>query len=84
MRLLPDTAPELNVADDPVARWKIKFCDRITGGPTIISAVLLTVINWMRLGLDAQAAINAPRFHHQWMPDRILMEQQFPASLEQG
>ena len=43
------------------------------GGPTIISATMLTVLNWMRLGMDAQAAINAPRFHHQWMPDVLLM-----------
>jgi len=63
---------------------RLSFVTGSPGGPTIISAVLLTVINWMRLGMDAQAAINAPRFHHQWMPDRILMEQQFPASLEQG
>ena len=63
---------------------KLSFVTGSPGGPTIISAVLLTVINWMRLGMDAQAAINAPRFHHQWMPDRVFMEQQFPASLEQG
>jgi gamma-glutamyltranspeptidase/glutathione hydrolase len=63
---------------------KLSFVTGSPGGPTIISAVLLTVINWMRLGMDAQAAINAPRFHHQWMPDRVLMEQQFPASMEQG
>jgi gamma-glutamyltranspeptidase / glutathione hydrolase len=63
---------------------QLSFVTGSPGGPTIISAVLLTVINWMRLGMDAQAAINAPRFHHQWIPDRILMEQQFPASIEQG
>jgi len=63
---------------------KLSFVTGSPGGPTIISAVLLTVINWMRLGMDAQAAINAPRFHHQWIPDRILMEQQFPAAIEQG
>src|SRR5437879_10021150 len=63
---------------------KLSFLTGSPGGPTIISAVLLTVINWMRLGLDAQAAINAPRFQHQWPPDRLLMEQQFPAPLEQG
>jgi gamma-glutamyltranspeptidase/glutathione hydrolase len=63
---------------------KLSFVTGSPGGPTIISAVLLTVINWMRLAMDAQAAINAPRFHHQWMPDRVFMEQQFPASLEQG
>jgi gamma-glutamyltranspeptidase / glutathione hydrolase len=62
---------------------KLSFVTGSPGGPTIISAVLLTVINWMRLGMDAQAAINAPRFHHQWLPDRLVMEQQFPASFEQ-
>jgi gamma-glutamyltranspeptidase/glutathione hydrolase len=63
---------------------KLSFVTGSPGGPTIISAVLLTVINWMRLGLNAQAAINAPRFHHQWMPDRLLIELQFPAAVEQG
>ncbi len=63
---------------------KLSFVTGSPGGPTIISAVLLTVINWMRLGMDAQAAINAPRFHHQWLPDRLVMEQQFPASFEQA
>lgn len=63
---------------------KLSFVTGSPGGPTIISSVLLTVINWMRLGMDAQAAINAPRFHHQWMPDRVFLEQQFPATMEQG
>ena len=61
---------------------KLSFVTGSPGGPTIISATLLSVLNWMRLGLDAQAAINAPRFHHQWMPDVILMEKDFPASME--
>jgi gamma-glutamyltranspeptidase / glutathione hydrolase len=61
---------------------KLSFVTGSPGGPTIISATLLSVINWMRLGMDAQAAINAPRFHHQWLPDQILMESEFPTSLE--
>jgi gamma-glutamyltranspeptidase/glutathione hydrolase len=61
---------------------KLSFVTGSPGGPTIISATLLSVINWMRLGMDPQAAINAPRFHHQWLPDQILMENDFPASLE--
>ncbi len=61
---------------------KLSFVTGSPGGPTIISATLLSVINWMRLGMDAQAAINAPRFHHQWLPDLILMEQNFPAAME--
>jgi gamma-glutamyltranspeptidase/glutathione hydrolase len=61
---------------------KLSFVTGSPGGPAIISATLLSVINWMRLGMEAQAAINAPRFHHQWLPDQILMENEFPASLE--
>jgi gamma-glutamyltranspeptidase / glutathione hydrolase len=63
---------------------QLSFVTGSPGGPTIISATLLSVINWMRLGMDAQAAINAPRFHHQWLPDQILMEKDFPASMEQA
>jgi gamma-glutamyltranspeptidase/glutathione hydrolase len=63
---------------------KLSFVTGSPGGPTIISATLLTVINWMRLGMDAQAAINAPRFHHQWLPDQVLMEGMFPDSMEQA
>jgi len=61
---------------------KLSFVTGSPGGPTIISATLLSVINWMRLDMDAQAAINAPRFHHQWLPDLILMEQNFPETIE--
>jgi gamma-glutamyltranspeptidase / glutathione hydrolase len=63
---------------------KLSFVTGSPGGPTIISATLLSVINWMRLGMDAQAAINAPRFHHQWLPDQILMEKEFSTALETG
>jgi gamma-glutamyltranspeptidase / glutathione hydrolase len=63
---------------------KLSFVTGSPGGPTIISATLLSVINWMRLGMDAQAAINAPRFHHQWLPDQIFMEADFPESTEKA
>ena len=63
---------------------KLSFVTGSPGGPTIISSVLLSVINWMRLGMEAQAAINAPRFHHQWFPNRIRMEAEFPISMEQA
>jgi gamma-glutamyltranspeptidase/glutathione hydrolase len=61
---------------------KLSFVTGSRGGPRIISATLLSVINWMWLGMEAQAAINAPRFHHQWLPDQILLENEFPASVE--
>ena len=63
---------------------KLSFVTGSPGGPTIISATLLSVINWMRLGMDAQMAINAPRFHHQWLPDQILMEEDFPQTTQKA
>ncbi len=63
---------------------QLSFVTGSPGGPTIISATLLSVINWMRLGMDAQAAINAPRFHHQWLPDQILMEKDFSEGMEKA
>ncbi len=44
------------------------------GGRTIISTVLLTVLNVADFGMNAQAAVDAPRFHHQWLPDRLDYE----------
>ncbi|HEY4366282.1 MAG TPA: gamma-glutamyltransferase [Steroidobacteraceae bacterium] len=44
------------------------------GGPTIITTVANILIGVADFGLDIQQAVNAPRFHHQWIPDRILLE----------
>jgi gamma-glutamyltranspeptidase/glutathione hydrolase len=44
------------------------------GGPTIITTVANILINVEDYGLDIQQAVNAPRFHEQWLPDRIMLE----------
>lgn len=44
------------------------------GGRTIINTVLCVVVNVVDYGMDVQAAIDAPRMHHQWFPDVINME----------
>jgi gamma-glutamyltranspeptidase/glutathione hydrolase len=44
------------------------------GGPTIITPVANTLIGVQDYGLDIQQAVNAPRFHEQWLPDRIMLE----------
>jgi gamma-glutamyltranspeptidase/glutathione hydrolase len=44
------------------------------GGRTIINTVLLTVLNAVDFGMNAQEAVDAGRFHHQWLPDRIVFE----------
>lgn len=45
------------------------------GGRTIPNTVLQTILGVVDFGLDAQGAVDAPRMHHQWLPDRILVEQ---------
>ena len=44
------------------------------GGPRIISAVLQTIINVIDHDMDIQTAVDAPRIHHQWLPDEIVYE----------
>jgi len=44
------------------------------GGRTIPNTTLQTILNVVDFGMDAQAAVNAPRIHHQWLPDEIALE----------
>ncbi len=52
------------------------------GGSTIITSVLQTILNVYEFGMSMQAAVDAPRFHHQWLPDEITFEpNSFPKEL---
>ena len=53
---------------------KFWFATGARGGPRIISAVLQIVINMIDHGMNIQQAIDAPRIHHQWLPDEIRTE----------
>ena len=44
------------------------------GGSTIITSVLQTILNVYEFEMNIQEAVNAPRFHHQWLPDIVLFE----------
>lgn len=44
------------------------------GGRTIINTVLMTILNVVDFGMNAQEAVDAGRMHHQWLPDRLSME----------
>lgn len=46
------------------------------GGRTIINTVMQTIINVVDHGMNAQAAVDAGRIHHQWLPDQIYYEAQ--------
>src|SRR5438093_622233 len=47
---------------------------RRSSGRTIINTVLETILDVVDFGMNAQEAIDAPRFHHQWLPDRVDYE----------
>lgn len=53
------------------------------GGPTIITTVANILMGVVDFGLDIQEAVNAPRFHHQWLPETVLAEDRLsPDTLE--
>ena len=47
------------------------------GGPTIINTVLEVVVNVIDFGMNVADAVDAPRLHHQWMPDVLSVERGF-------
>ena len=47
------------------------------GGPTIINTVLEVLVNVVDFKMNIAEAVDRPRFHHQWMPDRLQMEHGF-------
>jgi gamma-glutamyltranspeptidase/glutathione hydrolase len=44
------------------------------GGPTIINTAFCVITNVIDYGMDIQQAIDAPRIHHQWLPDELVYE----------
>jgi gamma-glutamyltranspeptidase/glutathione hydrolase len=47
------------------------------GGPTIINTVLEVIVNVIDFGMNVADAVDAPRLHHQWMPDELRLEHGF-------
>jgi gamma-glutamyltranspeptidase/glutathione hydrolase len=53
---------------------KLKMVVGTPGGSTIITSVFQTILNVLEFGMTAQESVSAPRFHHQWKPDRVDVE----------
>lgn len=51
------------------------------GGSTIMTSVFQTILNVVDFGMNMQQAVDAPRFHHQWLPDEVWAEDQAIDSL---
>jgi gamma-glutamyltranspeptidase/glutathione hydrolase len=53
---------------------KVRLVLGSPGGGTIINTVLQVLLNVLAFKMDIRQAVSAPRFHHQWMPDRLILE----------
>ena len=50
------------------------------GGTTIPTSVYQSLVNVIDFGMSAEDAVNKPKFHHQWLPDEIFVEDDFDAA----
>ncbi len=66
---LSSMSPTLLVLDG-----KACFAVGASGGPRIISSTLQTLLNMVVYGMPPGAAVDAPRFHHQWIPETLFLE----------
>ncbi len=69
-RMLSSMTP--TVVEDPKGRLLMVI--GTPGGSTIITTVFQTIVNVVDYDMDIQEAVNAPRFHHQWLPDVLEYE----------
>ncbi|MGB4843186.1 MAG: gamma-glutamyltransferase [Ferruginibacter sp.] len=53
------------------------------GGTTIITSVFQTLVNMLEFDMSAEDAVNKPKFHHQWLPDIISVENDFPDDVQE-
>ena len=51
------------------------------GGSTIPTSVFQTLINILEFNLSPADAVNKPKFHHQWLPDEISVEENYPVNV---
>ena len=54
------------------------------GGTTIPTSVFQTLVDVLDFGMGINDAVNKPKFHHQWLPDELYVEKQFPLDVRDG
>jgi gamma-glutamyltranspeptidase/glutathione hydrolase len=73
--LQPDKRPLSSMSPTIIVRdGRPELVVGAAGGPRIISATLQTILNVIDFHMPVGAAIEAPRIHHQWLPDRLNFE----------
>ena len=54
------------------------------GGTTIPTSVFQTIVNIIDFGMSTEDALYKPKFHHQWLPDVLMIEKGFPAATKEA
>ena len=60
---------------------KVSLIVGTPGGSTIITSVFQTIVNVIDFTMTASEAVSAPRFHHQWRPEDVYVEAEFPGNI---
>jgi gamma-glutamyltranspeptidase/glutathione hydrolase len=78
-RMLSSMTPTLVLKDD-----KPYLVIGTPGGTTIPTSVFQTIINIIEFNMSTEDAVWKPKFHHQWLPDRLDLEKGFPAEAQKA
>ncbi len=62
---------------------KVVLAVGASGGPTIISQTMLGLVWCLDHGMSPEAALRQSRFHHQWAPDRVRIEEGYPEAVRE-
>jgi gamma-glutamyltranspeptidase/glutathione hydrolase len=64
-------------------KGKVLLVTGTPGGTTITTSVFQTVVDILDFHLSPEDAVNKPKFHHQWLPDELFVEKDFPADVQE-
>lgn len=71
------------IAVDPQT-GRVELIAGASGGPRIITGVAQATLNALVFDMTASEAVDAPRFHHQWIPNTLMLEPHWTIAGEQG
>ncbi|WP_231401955.1 gamma-glutamyltransferase [Panacibacter microcysteis] len=74
-RMLSSMTPTLVIKDN-----KPFMVVGTPGGTTIPTSVFQSIVNVIDFNMNAADAVNKPKFHHQWLPDNVMVENNFAAA----
>ncbi len=78
--IVSESSPPVRPGEaEPHVPGRLRLVLGSPGGSTIITTVVNDLISVLDNGLDIQTATDAPRFHHQFLPDVLQVEKRFPA-----